>query len=42
MNLRNKFELSTAAFYGTSAGIVLGVVILCVLLFKYTRRKRIL
>ncbi len=42
MNLRNRFEMSTAAFYGTSMGTIAGVVILCARLFKYKRRKRIL
>jgi magnesium transporter len=42
MNLRNRFEMSTGAFYGTSVGIVAGVVVLCALIYKYTRRKRIL
>lgn len=42
MNLRNRFEMSTGAFYSTAAGIVLGVVVLCGLIYRYTRRKRIL
>ena len=42
MNLRNRFEMSVGAFYGTAAGIMFGVVLLCVALFRYTRRKRIL
>jgi len=42
MNLKNRFEMSTAAFYGTSVGIVVGVVCLCVCLLNYTRKKRIL
>ena len=42
MNLRNRFEMSALAFYGTAAGIMLGVVVVFALLFKYTRRKRIL
>ena len=42
MNLRNRFEFSALAFYGTAAGIVLGVVIVFAMLYKYTRRKRIL
>jgi magnesium transporter len=42
MNLRNKFEMSVRGFYGTAFGIVLGVVVLCAWLYKYTRGKRIL
>ena len=42
MNLRNRFEMSVGAFYSTAAGIMFGVVLLCVALFRYTRRKRIL
>ena len=42
MNLRNRYEMSVAAFYGTSAGIVLGCCALFYLLWRYTRRKRIL
>lgn len=42
MNLRNKFEMSVVAFYGTAGGICFGVVTLCLLLYRYTRRKKIL
>lgn len=42
MNLRNRLEMSTAAFCATAAGIMLGVTVLCIVLFRYTRRKRIL
>lgn len=42
MNLRNKFEMSVLAFYGTAGGILFGVVTLCLLLYRYTRRKKIL
>lgn len=42
MNLRNRLEMSAAAFVGTAGGIVLGCVVLSFAIFRYTRRKRIL
>ena len=42
MNLRNRFEMSIAAFYATTAGIIFGVICVCVAIFNYTRKKRIL
>ena len=42
MNLRNRLELSTAAFIGTSVGILVACTTLCILIFRYTRQKRIL
>jgi len=42
MNMRNKFEMSVAGFYGTTAGIIVLCVCVFWALYKYTKRRKIL
>lgn len=42
MNMRNKFEMSIGAFYGTTAGILFLCVTVFWFLYKYTKRRKIL
>ena len=42
MNLRSKFEESTAGFYGVSLCIVAGCAVICWLLWRFAKKRKIL
>lgn len=42
MNLRSTLEMSVLGFWGTTVGIVVGCLWIFWVLFRYTKRKRIL